>query len=141
MPEPDLVLPSDLRAQLLVGVIFAESSTKFVGGENPGEKVAIGAAFVNCAYYAGVAKVGKQKCYNDSFGDGTLLGAIQSSSLAYNAPMWKKVMNGSRLKGPRTSPSSRRMISSTSSSASSRPRRSAPGRARWRWPSSAARSR
>jgi len=54
----DFALPTDTKSQLLVGALFAESSTKFYGGgENPGEKTAIAQAIVNMAFYAGQSKI------------------------------------------------------------------------------------
>src|SRR5262249_19644838 len=103
-------LPETVERQLLVGVIYAESGTKaFSGEENPDEKLAIGWTFVNRAYYAKFkGPDGNKKCYNDDFGDGTVLSAIKKGSAAYNpvdkngnkvdnAP-WHDVMNGNRMK-------------------------------------------
>jgi hypothetical protein len=103
-------LPETLERQLLVGVIYAESGSKaYSGEENADEKLAIGWTFVNRAYYAQFKPVdGKHKCYNESFGDGTLVSAVKTGSAAYNpvdkdnkkvdnAP-WYDIMNGNRLK-------------------------------------------
>jgi hypothetical protein len=103
-------LPETLERQLLVGVIYAESGSKaYSGEENADEKLAIGWTFVNRAYYAQFKPVdGKHRCYNESFGDGTLVSAVKTGSAAYNpvdkdnkkvdyAP-WYDIMNGNRLK-------------------------------------------
>jgi hypothetical protein len=91
--------PQDPNLQLLTGVIFAESASKFYGGgENAGEKEAIGKTFVNAAHYAATTEQDGKKCWNSSFGDGTILAAIQKLALAYNTATWNRVMNGSSLK-------------------------------------------
>ena len=95
MASPDSDYPKDPNLQLLVGVIFAESGSKnYGGGENASEKEAIGKTFVNAAYYAAMKEQGGKKCYNDSFGDGTILSAIQTMAVAYSTAIWNRVMNG-----------------------------------------------
>ena len=95
MGSPDSDYPKDPNLQLLVGVIFAESGSKnYGGGENASEKEAIGKTFVNAAYYAAMKEQGGKKCYNDSFGDGTILSAIQTMAVAYSTATWNRVMNG-----------------------------------------------
>jgi hypothetical protein len=97
--SPGFKLPDDPTIQLLVGVIFAESSSQnWGGGENADEKVAIGWTFVNIAYFAQYKPEGKKRCYNADMGVGTILSAIKSKSLAYNSAIWKQIMNGDALK-------------------------------------------
>ena len=99
MPEaPKSKYPRDLNIQLLIGLIFAESAGKNSGGENADEKLAIGATFLNMAYYAGLTQIDNKKCFNKDFGGGTLLSAINKGSAAYLKPMWNKVMVGNSLK-------------------------------------------
>ena len=89
----------DANIEPLVGAIFAESSSEhWGGGENADEKQAIGSTIVNATYYAKTKQVAGKKCYNDTFGNGTILSAIQKIVLAYNGNQWIKVMNGNRLK-------------------------------------------
>jgi hypothetical protein len=98
MPPKD-PYPKDPSTQLLVGLIFAESASKHVGGgENAEEKKAIGLTVLNAAYYGRMKSLAGKKCYNDSFGDGTLLSAIKTMAVAYNQPAWNKVMAGNTLK-------------------------------------------
>jgi len=87
----DFSLPSDSDSKLLVGLTFAEAS-----GTDAAEIQAIAACFVNCAYYANFKQPPK-KCYNDSFGDGTILSAIKNCSQAYESRQWKRVMDGDSL--------------------------------------------
>ena len=95
----DFDLPTDAAKQILVGAIFAESSTKFSGGgEDAGEKTAIVQAIINLAYYAGQSKMNGKKCYNSSFGDGTILGAVKKSIHAYGQTRWNLVMVNDTLK-------------------------------------------
>ena len=91
-------LPAGAEQQLLTGAIFAESSTKHVGGENAGEKICIGMAVVNMAYYARLRKPGGGRCYNNSFGSGTILSAIITGFVAYGGAMWNKIMSGDQLR-------------------------------------------
>lgn len=88
----DFDLPTDGDEQLLVGMVFAEAS-----GPVADEIEAIVSCLVNCAHYATYQETGK-KCYNDSFGDGTILSAIKNCSLAYGSAQWKRVMKGDVLK-------------------------------------------
>jgi hypothetical protein len=87
----DFSLPTDSDSQLLVGLTFAEAS-----GTDAAEIQAIAACLVNCAYYANFKQPPK-KCYNDSFGDGTILSAIKNCSQAYESRQWKRVMDGDSL--------------------------------------------
>lgn len=91
-------LPDDPTIELLVGVIYAESSTRFAGGEDADEKDAVGWTFVNITYYAKHKPEGKKRCYNADMGDGTLLSAVKRKSVAYNGPTWRQVMSGDALK-------------------------------------------
>lgn len=88
----DFNLPTDSDEQLLVGMVFAEAS-----GAVADEIEAIVSCLVNCAHYATYQEAQK-KCYNDSFGDGTILSAIKKCSLAYGSAQWKRVMDGDALK-------------------------------------------
>lgn len=88
----DFELPTGGDEQLLVGMVFAEAS-----GPIADEIEAIVSCLVNCAHYATYQESAK-KCYNDSFGDGTILAAIKKCSLAYGSAQWKRVMNGDVLK-------------------------------------------
>lgn len=81
-------LPTDSDQQVLVGLAYAESS-----GTNPSEIAAIIGCLVNVAYYAAYKEPSK-KCYNDAFGDGTILSAIKKSSLAYESAQWRRIMSG-----------------------------------------------
>lgn len=95
----DFNLPTDVKSQLLVGALFAESSTKFYGGgENPAEKTAIAQAIVNMAFYAGQSKMSGKKCYNSSYGDGTILSAVKRAIVAYGKDRWNLVMASDKLK-------------------------------------------
>lgn len=87
----DFSLPTDSDSQLLVGLTFAEAS-----GTDASEIQAIAACLVNCAYYANFKQPPK-KCYNESFGDGTILSAIKKCSQAYESRQWKRVMDGDAL--------------------------------------------
>lgn len=92
-------LPTDARSQLLVGALFAESSTRnYGGGENPAEKTAIAQAIINMAFYAAQRTMNGTRCYNDSFGDGTILGAIRRAIVAYGQTRWNLVMSANQLK-------------------------------------------
>lgn len=93
-----LVLPTDPMLQLLTGAVFAESSTRWYGGEDHGEKEAIAWAILNMSHYATVKPAGRQRGYNSAFGDGTVLSAIRKAIVAYGAPRWNLVMNGTTLK-------------------------------------------
>lgn len=88
----DFDLPTDADQQLLVGMVFAEASGPFAD-----EIEAIVSCMVNCANYASYKEPGK-KCYNDSFGDGTILSAIKKCSRAYGSGQWTRVMVGDLLK-------------------------------------------
>lgn len=94
-----MALPTGADHQLLVGVVFAESTTKNTGTPSADEMVAIARTVVNQAYYAKMAPPpGKRKCWNTSFGDGTLLSAIKNGVVAYGKDRWNMVMSGDRLK-------------------------------------------
>ena len=84
----DFSLPTDSDEQAFVGLAFAEAS-----GTDVSEITAIVGCLVNVAYYAAY-KEPLKKCYNDAFGDGTILSAIKKSSSAYNSAQWKRIMNG-----------------------------------------------
>jgi hypothetical protein len=93
-------LPTDPDKQLLVGLIFAESSAaQWGGGESEFEKEAIGLVIVNRTYYATQTN-DKGKSYNQDFGDGTVLSAISSAGqfLSYGRRQWKLVMHGDKLR-------------------------------------------
>src|SRR5262249_5628399 len=96
--SPGFKLPDDPTIELLLAVIYSESSTRYAGGEDPDEREAIGWTFVNIAYFADHVPNGKKHCYNKDMGDGTILSAIRHKSLAYNSPMWNDIMNGNALK-------------------------------------------
>lgn len=84
--------------QLLTGAVFAESSTRYYGGEDHGEKEAIAWAILNMSHYATVKPAGRTRGYNSAFGDGTVLSAIRKAIVAYEMPRWSLVMNGVTLK-------------------------------------------
>ncbi len=91
-------LPTEPDKQLLTGAIFAESSTKHYGGEHADEKTCIGMCVVNLAFYARQRKPNGGRCYNNSYGSGTILSAITTAFVAYNGAMWNKAMAGNALK-------------------------------------------
>ncbi|MEZ4296782.1 MAG: hypothetical protein R3B70_17580 [Polyangiaceae bacterium] len=97
----ELTLPTDPMLQILTGAVFAESSTRAFGGESHEEKEAIAWAILNMSHYATVKPERARRGYNTNFGDGTVLGAIRSSILAYESPRWRVVMNGLTLKPQR----------------------------------------
>jgi len=92
--SPLPALPTDPNEQLLVGLIFAESSTAGTGGENEDEKIEIGLTVLNRTYYAKLSR------WNSGFGDGTVAGAIKKPGefVSYGGSRWKLVMSGDRLK-------------------------------------------
>ena len=90
----DFELPRTPDEQLLVGMLFAESSSGSAASDD--EKRCIAECVVNMAFYATYA-VQNKKCYNSSFGDGKILSAIKMGSLAYAGPQWNRVMNGNVL--------------------------------------------
>lgn len=98
MPGINFQLPTEADKQLLLGIIFSESSTKHYGGENADEKICIGLCVVNMAYYAKQSTMSGKRCYNSSYGNGTILSSIQKGFLAYNSPRWNKIMTGNTLK-------------------------------------------
>lgn len=98
----DLTLPSDPMLQLLSGAVFAESSTRWAGGENHDEKEAVAWSILNMSHFATVKPPGARRGYNAAFGDGTVLSAIRKAIVAYEGPRWQLVMNGVTLK-PRSS--------------------------------------
>jgi hypothetical protein len=51
MGKIDFPLPTDPDRQILLGVVYAESSAGATGGENDDEKRAIALAFINEAFY------------------------------------------------------------------------------------------
>ncbi len=98
MAKTPLVLPTDPMLQLLTGAVFAESSTRWFGGEDHDEKEAIAWSILNMSHYATVKPTGAKKGYNSAFGDGTVLAAIRKAIVAYEGPRWKLIMNGLFLK-------------------------------------------
>ena len=90
----DFELPSAPDEQLLVGMLFAESSSGPAASDD--EKRCIAECVVNMAFYATYA-VQNKTCYNSSFGDGKILSAIKLGSLAYGGAQWNRVMNGNIL--------------------------------------------
>jgi hypothetical protein len=93
-------LPTDRNTQLLVGLIFAESSSKnWGGGDNEDEKIEMGLTVLNRSYYAKL-RAPNGRNYNTRFGDGTVLGALQISGefVAYGGNRWNQVMTGTSLK-------------------------------------------
>lgn len=94
----DLILPSDPMLQLLSGAVFAESSTRWYGGEHHEEKEAIAWAILNMSHYATVKPPNARRGYNSAFGDGTVLAAIRRAIVAYEGARWQLVMNGVTLK-------------------------------------------
>ena len=98
MSRSQLVLPTDPMLQLLTGAVFAESSTRWYGGEDHGEKEAIAWAILNMSHFATVKPPGRQRGYNSAFGDGTVLSAIRKAIVAFGGPRWNLVMNDTALK-------------------------------------------
>lgn len=93
-------LPTDKNTQLLVGLIFAESSSKnWGGGDNEDEKIEMGLTVLNRTFYARLTAP-NGRSYNHTFGNGTVQSAIQYSGefVAYGGERWKKVMTGTSLK-------------------------------------------
>ncbi len=96
MAKLDFTLPTDPMLQLLTGAVFAESSTRWYGGEDALEKEAIAWSILNMSHFATVRK-GTHN-YNRSFGDGTVLSAIRHAIVAYGSARWNLVMNTNLLK-------------------------------------------
>lgn len=94
----ELTVPSDPMLQLLTGAVFAESSTRWYGGENHEEKEAIAWSILNMSHFATVKPEGATRGYNSAFGDGTVLSAIRKAIVAYEGPRWQLIMNGVLLK-------------------------------------------
>ncbi len=93
--------PNNKAVRQLVAAIYAESGSKdWSGAENAVEKLAIGATIVNQAFYAKLPPGSKPKRrnYNKSFGDGTVLGAIKRSIVAYKQTEWNQVADADDLK-------------------------------------------
>jgi hypothetical protein len=90
-------LPANAVTQRLVGVIYAEASVGNTANHQA-EKQAIAHCFLNMAYFAGLKQPNGASCFNSSFGDGTVLKAIQKGSVAYGGPNWNEVMSGDLLK-------------------------------------------
>lgn len=90
--------PTDPMLQILTGAVFAESSTRYFGGENHEEKEAIAWAILHMSHYALVKPTGARRGYNSSFGDGTVLSAIKKAIVAYEGPRWDLIMSGTSLK-------------------------------------------
>jgi hypothetical protein len=86
----DFDLPTDADQQLLVGMVFAESSSGASADDD--EKQCMAECIVNMAYFATYTVNGKH-CYNTSFGDGTVLNAIEKGSAAHGGPQWSRVMS------------------------------------------------
>ncbi len=97
MAKIDFELPAKAETQLIAAVIFAESGTAAFGGANEDEKYCIGLAVRNMAHYAKYTG-GARKCYNQHFGDGTVLSAIKSTIQAYKTKMWLMIMSADALK-------------------------------------------
>lgn len=94
----ELALPTDPMLQLLTGAVFAESSTRWYGGENHEEKEAIAWSILHMSHFATVKPAGARRGYNSAFGDGTVLSAIRKAIVAYEGPRWQLVMSGTALK-------------------------------------------
>lgn len=92
----DFSLPTAADEMLVVGTIFAEATTGSNASDD--EKRAIGLCVVNMAYYARMTTQNGKKCFNTSFGDGTVRQAIVNSVRGYNSARWKLIMNGDALK-------------------------------------------
>lgn len=94
--DPLPSLPTNLDEQLLVGLIFAESTAGDKTSED--EKISIGLTILNRTYYA-VPKDGKRS-NNRDFGDGSVFGAVKAKGqfLGYNSKRWNLVMTGNKLK-------------------------------------------
>lgn len=93
-----LDLPTDPMVQLLSGAVFAESSTRWFGGEDHDEKEAIAWAILHMSHFATLKPEGRSRGYNAAFGDGTVLSAIRKAIVAYQGPRWNLVMDGTALK-------------------------------------------
>jgi RHS repeat-associated protein len=101
-------IPTTKPRRQLAGIIFAESSSVFSGGENADEKLAIGQTIGNRTHYATLRQAAPTQrnpnrtvaCANSDFGDGTVFSAIRAPNqfAAYRAPRWNKVMQGDDLK-------------------------------------------
>jgi hypothetical protein len=91
----DFDLPTGADEQLLVGSVFSEATAG--GGASDDEKLCIALCVMNMSYYATYTQPGKT-CYNDAFGDGTVLSAIKKAIKGYNSPQWKKIMESNALK-------------------------------------------
>lgn len=95
-------LPSRRDAQLLTGLIFAESSSRDWprrgGGENEQEKIEMGLTVLNRTHYSQLR--GPHGYWNGFFGNGTVLGALQvpGEFQAYNGERWNLVMRNNNLK-------------------------------------------
>jgi RHS repeat-associated protein len=92
-------LPTSKDGQLLVGLIFAESSSRnYGGGENEDEKDEMGLTVLNRTYYSRLK--GPHGYWNGFLGNGSVLSALQAPGQfgAYNSDRWKLVMNGDSLK-------------------------------------------
>lgn len=88
--------PTASLVRQLTAVIYAESTSRDLGGENDAEKLAIGATFINRAYYADWKPVGrKHDCFNSDFGDGSLWGAITApnGSVAVGGVLWTQLID------------------------------------------------
>ena len=95
-------LPSRRDAQLITGLIFAESSSRDWppgrGQENEQEKVQMGLTVLDRTFYS--QKRGPHGYWNGFFGDGTVLGALRvpGEFQAYHAERWNLVMRNNNLK-------------------------------------------
>lgn len=85
-----------------MGAVFAESSTRWYGGEDRDEKEAILWSILNMSHYAVHKPANKTRCYNQSFGNGSVLSAIQHAIVAYGSPRWNTIMDGNSLKSEET---------------------------------------
>lgn len=96
MGKIDFQLPTDTDEMLVVGAIFSEATTGANASDD--EKRAIGQCVLNMAYYARMTTQNGKKCFNTTFGDGTIIKAIKTSVKGYDTPRWRLVMNGDVLK-------------------------------------------
>jgi len=95
-------LPTTVDGQLLLGLVYAESSTPGKGGgEDEGEKIEIALTVLNRVYYA-QQSIRHKNNYDKEFGNGTMLGAIgyapPKQFVGYLTTPWNQIMNGDRLK-------------------------------------------
>ncbi|HKP05022.1 MAG TPA: hypothetical protein VJU77_16845 [Chthoniobacterales bacterium] len=75
----DFPLPSGEEPEAPTDAIFAESTDAASAGDYDKEKKCIGLALINAAYYATWKTHGGKTCYNSSFGDGSIIGAVRKT--------------------------------------------------------------